>query len=190
MGMINFIKSLLTACTIIFLITGCSAQTKNASGLQKVVIIRHAEKPDKGDNLSCQGFNRSMQLPALLYNKFNVPDKVFVPSVDNGKSASQLRMLETVTPFAVKYNLKIDSKFDVDDTKDLADAVQKVNGYVLIVWEHDKIDNIVKALGVDTKGKKWDGNDFDSIWIINFKNGKGMLSFDKENLNPSSPCSF
>jgi len=178
---------MLIAATAITCITNnCLAQT----GLQRVVIIRHAEKPDNGDNLSCKGFNRSLQLPAALYNKYKLPDKIFVPSVDNGKSANQLRMLETITPFAVKYNLKIDSKFGVDDTKDLADAIMKANGYVLIVWEHDKIDNIVKALDVDTKGIKWNDNDFDSIWIIDFKNGKGILAFDKENLNPSGNCNY
>lgn len=185
----NFIKSLLAACTI-FLINGCNAQTNTASGLQRVVIIRHAEKPDKGDNLSCRGFNRALQLPAILYNKYKVPDKVFIPSVSNGKSANQLRMLQTITPFVIKYNLKIDSKFDVDDVKDLASSILKTNGYVLIIWEHDKINNIVKALGVNDKGMKWSGDDFDSIWVINFNNGKGTLSFDKENLNPSSACSF
>ncbi|HEY2728095.1 MAG TPA: histidine phosphatase family protein [Parafilimonas sp.] len=183
----NLYKSLL-AVFIIMLSNSCSAQTNTSSGLQKVVIIRHAEKPDNGDNLSCKGFNRSLELPALLYNKFKTPDKVFIPSVNNGKSANQLRMLQTITPFAVKYNLKIDSKFDVDDAKDLADAIMKTSGYVLVVWEHDKIDNIVKALGVDNKGMKWNDNDFDSIWIINFKNGKGTLTVDKENLNPPDAC--
>jgi|SRR5690348_9622229 len=186
----NFIKSLAVAFTIIFLSTGCSAQTNTASGLQRVVIIRHAEKPDKGDNLSCKGFNRSLQLTAVLYNKFKVPDKIFVSSVGNGKSANQLRMLQTITPFAIKYNLKIDSKFDVDDAKDLADAIKKINGYALVVWQHDKIDNIVKALGVDTKGMKWGDNDYDSIWVIDFKNGKGALTIDKENLNPPDACNY
>src|SRR5690242_16693594 len=96
----NFLKTAFAAFIILCLTNGCSAQT----GLQRVVIIRHAEKPDKGDNLSCKGFNRAVQLPAVLYNKFKVPDKIFVSSVGNGKSANQLRMLQTVTPFAVKYN--------------------------------------------------------------------------------------
>jgi hypothetical protein len=182
----NFLKILIAAVVIIHLNNSCQAQT----GLQRVVIIRHGEKPDNGDNLSCKGFNRSVALPAVLYSKFKLPDKIFVPAVDNGKSANQLRMLETITPFASKYNLKIDSKYDVDDVKNLADAIMKTNGYVLIVWEHNKIDNLVKALGIDTKNVKWADNDFDSIWIINFKDGKGTLSFDKENINAPDNCKF
>ena len=93
----NFLKTALAALIILCLNNSCSAQT----GLQRVVIIRHAEKPESGDNLSCKGFNRSLQLTTVLYNKFNVPDKIFVSSVGNGKSANQLRMLQTITPFAV-----------------------------------------------------------------------------------------
>jgi len=182
----NTFKSLLSVFIIILTANACSSQA--SPGLQRVVIIRHAEKPEKGDNLSCSGFNRSIQLPAVLYNKFKTPDKIFVPAVDNGKSANQLRMLETIAPFAIKYNLKIDSKFDVDDVKNVAAAILKTSGYVLVVWEHAKIDNIAKALGVDTKGMKWNENDFDSIWIINFTNGKATLSMDKENLNPANNC--
>lgn len=156
--------------------------------VQKVVIIRHGEKPDKGDNLTCKGFNRSLQLPAVLYAKYKVPSKIFVPSMGNTKSASHLRMLETIIPFAVKYNISINSKYDVDDVKEMAGAILKTNGYALVVWEHDKIDNLVKAFGADTKGLKWGNDDFDSIWIINFQNGKAALSTDKENLNPPNDC--
>ncbi len=186
----NLYKNLLTVFILSLFNNNSYTQINAGTGLQKVVIIRHAEKPDNGDNLSCRGFNRSLQLPALLYSKFKIPDKIFVPSVSSGKSTNQSRMFETITPFAVKYNLKIDSKFDVDDVKDIAAAILKTNGYALVVWEHDKIDNIVKALGIDDKGMKWGGNDFDSIWIINFKNGKGTLSLDKENLNPADDCKY
>lgn len=90
--------------------------------------------------------------------------------------------------FAVKYNASINSKYDVDDVKEMAGAILKTPGYALVVWEHDKIDNLVKALGADTKGMKWRNDDFDSIWIINFQNGKATLTTDKENINPANDC--
>lgn len=178
---------ILIAVVIVFNAGECTSQTNN-TGVQKVVIIRHGEKNDQGDNLSCKGLNRSLLLPAVLYNKYKLPDKIFVPSVNNGKSASQLRMLETITPFAIKYNINIDTKYDVDDAKDLADAVLKTKGYALIIWEHKNIHDVAKALGVNDKGIKWDDNDFDSIWVIDFKNGKGTLTMDKENINPPDAC--
>jgi hypothetical protein len=164
------------------------AQNAPDKQVQKVVIIRHAEKPDKGDHLSCKGFNRSLALPGVLYAKYKVPGNIFVPSMGNSKSASHLRMLETIIPFAVKYNISINSKYDVDDVKEMAAAILKTNGYALVVWEHNKIDNLVKALGADVKGMKWNNDDFDSIWIINFQNGKAVLSSDKENINPPNDC--
>lgn len=183
----KFFKSFIGAFITIG-VTSCSAQTDSNTSLNRVVIIRHAEKPDKGDNLSCKGLNRSLDLPAVLYNKYKLPAKIFVPSVGNGKTASQLRMLETITPFAVKYNIAIDSRFNVKDANSLAAAIKKTKGYALVVWEHDNINNIVKALGADDKGIKWSDDDFDSIWIIEFKNGKATLSADKENLSPSDVC--
>jgi hypothetical protein len=178
----TFSRNFLPVIAAIFAFNCCFAQ------VQKVVIIRHGEKPDKGDHLACKGFNRSLQLPAVLYAKYKVPAKIFVPSMGNTKSASHLRMLETIIPFAVKYNVSINSKYDVDDVKEMAGAILKTNGYALVVWEHDKIDNLVKAFGADTKGMKWGSDDFDSIWIINFKNGKAVFSTDKENLNPANDC--
>ncbi len=184
----NLLRILPVLCVIAFFNSNCNAQPKATGGIQKIVIIRHAEKPDDGDNLSCKGFNRALALPAVLYNKYKVPSKIFVPAIDNKKSTSQLRMIETITPFAIKYGVNIDSKFDVDDVNDLAAALMKTNGYALVVWEHKKIDNLLKQLGIKDKGMKWDDNDFDSILIIDFKNGKPVLSMDKENINPADGC--
>ena len=44
----------------------------------KVIFIRHGEKPLKGDNLTCQGVNRSLQLPEVITTKFGVPAYTFI----------------------------------------------------------------------------------------------------------------
>ena len=160
---------------------------QNPSRLNKVVIIRHAEKPENGDNLSCEGLNRSLQLPNVLKSKFGAPDFIFVPAVNTGKNTSTARMYQTIVPFAVKFNLDINSKYGVDDTKDLAREILKRTGTVLVVWEHNHIDNIAKELGVQNVSK-WPGNDFDSIWIIDFENGKATLKKDKEGIHPAADC--
>ncbi len=178
----TFFKSILAVLALITICNNSFAQ------IQKVVIIRHAEKPENGDNLSCKGFNRALQLPAVLYAKYKTPDKIFVPAMGNGKSANHVRMFETITPFAIKYNIGINSKYDVDNVKEMATAILKTPSYALVVWEHDKIDNLVKALGADAKGMKWPNDDFDSIWIVTFKNGKATISTDKENINPANDC--
>ena len=58
--------------TLILILLSCYisfAQAGDGKSLQKVIIIRHGEKPDEGDNLSCQGFNRAFQLADVLYAK-------------------------------------------------------------------------------------------------------------------------
>ena len=167
---------------------GCKSQPVSNNSVRQVVIIRHAEKPDKGDNLSCQGLNRALALPAMLYSKYKLPDHIFVPDMKSGKSTNQSRMYQTIVPFAVKYNRDIDTRYSVDDVKNLADAIMKISGYVLVVWEHDKIPDIVQALGIKDKDLKWKDSDYDSIWIITFKDGKPALTVDKENINPGSEC--
>jgi len=164
-----------------------SSGQQGASLLKRVIIIRHGEKPDQGDNLSCTGFNRALQLADVLNKKFGTPDYIFVPSINIGKKTSTARMYQTIVPFAVKYNLNINTKYDVDDVKGLAQDVLKRNGTVLLVWEHKHIDNILRAFGVQDTSK-WPDDDFDSIWIIDFKTGKPVLEKDKEGITPAADC--
>lgn len=178
--------SLILALLVLSLNFQCSAQ-KATSSLKKLVIIRHGEKPDKGDNLSCQGLNRALQLPAVLHRKFGNPDYVYVPAVKTGSSTSTARMYQTIVPFAVQYNLTIDTKFDVDNTDGLVKSLLKKSGTVLIVWEHKHIDNILKSLGMSNV-PKWEDGDFDSIWIVDFSSGKPVLTKDREGISPAADC--
>ena len=162
-------------------------ESQPATNLKQVVIIRHAEKPDKGDNLSCQGFNRAIALPDVLYAKYKLPDHIFVADIKSGKSTNQSRMYQTIVPFAIKYNLDIDTRYAAEDVKDLAEAIQKTSGYVLVVWEHNGIEDLVQKLGIENK-EKWKDSDYDSIWIVTFTNGKAVLTVDKENINPGTAC--
>ena len=182
------VTKIFIAFAFVAAVYNCNAQP--APGIRQVVIIRHAEKPDKGDNLSCQGFNRALGLPAVLYSKYKLPDHIFAANIKSGKSTNQSRMYQTIIPFAVKYNLDIDTRYDVGDTKSLAEAIMKMQGFVLVIWEHNDIPEIVEALGVENKDFRWSDNDYDTIWVITFKNGKAVLNVDKENLNPAGDCKY
>jgi len=155
----------------------------------KVILIRHAEKTPQGDNLTCAGLNRSLQLPNVIVSKFGVPDYTYVPSLGLGEYTSQGRMFQTVTPLAIKYNLPINSKYDEDDAIGVAKDIMQKKGIVLVVWEHHEIISIVEALGIHDQDLIWNHNDFDSIWIVTFdKNGKATFAEDTEGLRPSSSC--
>ncbi len=155
----------------------------------KVVIIRHGEKPIDGDNLSCQGMNRALQLPKVLHQKFQIPHHTYVPALDCDKSTSHSRMFQTVSPMAAKFNLKVNSKFDGEDVKDVAKDVLKKKGTVLMVWEHSKIQRLAKALGY-TQAPAWDDGDYDGIWIITFANGTAEWKRDNEGITPAGDCAF
>jgi len=172
--------------TIIISLSVHSKPVNNVT-VQKVIIIRHGEKPGKGDNLSCQGFNRSLQLPAVLFQQAGIPGNIYVPSLNLGKSTHIARMYQTILPFAIKYNLDINTKYDVDDVKGLAESIKTQQGVVVVVWEHGRIGKLVNALGLAEK-EKWSDDDFDSIWIVSYKNGIASLTKSKEGLHPSNTC--
>lgn len=165
--------------------TACS-QSNNL----KLVFIRHGEKPDDGDNLNCQGLNRSMQLPAVLFKKFGKPTNVYIPSPGTGKVTKRARMLQTITPFVAKYNLTINSQYEVEDYKKISKSLLTEEGTVIIVWEHKNIAPILKYLGVEESSLKWPDADFDTIWVVTFPKGSPVLTRDKEGLHPLTSCPF
>ena len=181
----------LLACIVVF---ACDGSAKNSFDKNlKVMIIRHGEKPadnsNGGDNLSCQGQNRALQLPVVLIKKMGKPDYTYVPALKLDKNTAHSRMFQTVTPFAVKYNLSINSKYQADDFAGAAKSVLKKNGTVLMVWSHSEMPDLASALGVDNP-PKWKGADFDSMWIVTYAKGKAELTLEQEGLSPSETCGF
>lgn len=166
------------------------AKPQNSGGDLRIIIMRHAEKPATGDNLSCKGFNRAMMLPAMLVKRFGVPAYVYVPSPSTGKATKSSRMLQTVWPLATKYNLTVNSKFNVDDAHALAKNINTKTGTVLVVWEHNAIRKIISALGVKAGKLKWQGDDYDSLWIVTIHNGKVTLSQTTQGINAPDGCKF
>ena len=170
----------------VFALCFCAGAQKPGKDLQ-VVLIRHAEKPEYGDDLTCQGVNRSRALPGVLYAKFGLPAVIYVPSVEGKKANKHERMTQTIAPFADKYHLSLNHDFDVDDAKALAREILQQKGTILVVWEHKRLPDIARALGVEDK-LKWPDGDFDGIWIIRIHKGKVSLVRDQEGLRPSTIC--
>jgi hypothetical protein len=156
----------------------------------RIVFIRHAEKPVNGDNLNCLGLNRSLLLPAVLFKKFGRTDNIYIPTIQTGSDTKHMRMLQTISPYAIKYNLTLNSRFDVDNASGIGSALLRERGTVLVVWEHQGLLPILKYLwGAKTK-YDWPADDFDSIWIVTFKNGAPRLTVDRESLTPNPDCGF
>jgi hypothetical protein len=180
-------RSMSVSAAIICLLAGFSFPGFLSAQPQRIVIIRHGEKPQSGDNLSCAGLNRSLALPNVIDKKIGAVTAIFVPSLKNAHSTGNARMYQTVVPYAIRHNLPINSKYEVDDVNGLVAALRKQQGTVLVVWEHRHIDNIAKALGIQN-AQKWDESDFDSIWVINLKTGGAQLAKDREQITPATAC--
>jgi hypothetical protein len=182
-----FIKtSTILLASVSFMVSTVFAQSADL----KIIFIRHAEKPVKGDNLTCQGLNRSLKLPAVINAKFGVPAYVFVPAIGLGEATKHSRMFQTIVPLASKYNLTVNSNRQEKDSLGMAADLKSRNGTVLVVWEHSNIVPIVKALGIKDPGLKWPDDDYDSIWIVTFNNRVAHIAFDKENIRPAADCAF
>jgi hypothetical protein len=176
----------LAGCTLLLTSLSCLAIEQPSDGL-KVVLIRHGEKQKTGENLTCQGENRARQLSAVLYNKFNAPSDIYVPALGSGIVTNHARMFQTISPFAIRYNLSINSKFSGTDYSSVAKSIFEKTGTVLLVWNHSSIPSLVARLGVN-QPPRWADDDFDSIWIITYAHGKAALSIDKEGLSPPPDC--
>jgi len=189
--MVKKLAFLLIACFGMLLCGGTACV--DGSGPSKhlrIVLIRHAEKPDDGDNLSCKGLNRSLALPGVLYPRFGRPDYTYVSKVSAGSSAGHVRMLETIVPFAVKYDLSISDRFDENDVAGLAKEILKKEGTVLVVWDHSLLESVARALGVVDNTLTWSPDDFDGIWVITFSKGIAHLDKQREGLTPATACPF
>ena len=118
-----------------------------------------------------------------------MPDRVYVPSLASGKSQAHARMFETIIPFVVKHQLKVNSEFETEAAPALAKQLFHKRGTILVVWQHDAIPVLASALGV-SKPPRWKNKDFDSIWIITYKGGQASLAFDRQAISPATSCAY
>lgn len=183
---LTFLVAIITTSLILSQSIGRAATPHNSL---IVVIIRHGEKPLNNRNLSCEGQNRALKLPAVLNTRFPKIERTFVPALGLGKSTSHARMFQTVTPFAIKNKLPINSEFGGKDHEGIAKHILSKSGTNLLVWKHSKIQNIAQDLGVKNP-PAWNSTDFDSIWVISFENGIASLDISKQGITPTPDCNY
>jgi hypothetical protein len=136
-----------------------------ADGMQeKIIFMRHGEKPDKGlGQLDCQGFNRALALPKVLEAKFGKPSAIFAPNP-----------LATIEPSAIYFGLPVNTAFgygEVDELKETLEQPAYRDATVFVAWEHHLIDLLIKKLmiahgGAEDSVPTWQNSDFDSLYIV------------------------
>ena len=182
------------------------AQTEGQSAMQQgkvetIVCIRHGEKPLLGlGQLTCKGLNRALALPQVLLAKFGKPSFIFAPdpnqvTKDLGGEYCYVRPLATIEPAAIEYGLPVNTHFGFKDITGLQQELTKPvyeSSTIFVAWEHIYLDDFVRALVKSFDGDVsqipgWQGNDYDSIFVVRITHGKGKttvtFSRDAEGLN-------
>jgi broad specificity phosphatase PhoE len=144
----------------------------------QVVILRHAEKPDIGNELSVRGEERAAALvPYFLKTdellNFKTPVAIFAQKPTN--KTPSVRAIETVKPLADALHLTVNDAYVRDDYKRMVQEIMSTKDYeghmVLICWEHKLIPHIAAEFDAEDAPSSWSGNDFDRTWVITFEPG-------------------
>jgi hypothetical protein len=168
----------------------------------KLMIIRHAEKPDKPagiagvteagqpdkDDLTARGWQRAGALvrffnpsiPAGLPAGIAVPGAIFAaPPTDDNPSK---RPLHTVTPLATGLGFKVRKDFALHQEKDVVAAALGAAAAVLICWHHERIPKLAAELGITIDA--WPDEVFDRVLVFERGDGGWKLSVVQQRLLP------
>jgi broad specificity phosphatase PhoE len=156
----------------------------------RILLIRHAEKPAEEDDvkgidtagrddphsLSVRGWQRAGALARLFCPRSEaefsglVPDVVFAAGV--GESSLSLRPQQTVLPLVAllhetRPNLPFITSHLNHQIESLIADLSDREGIVLISWEHKLIPEVVKQLPqAPDVPARWPDNRYDLIWLL------------------------
>jgi len=178
-----FLGALFAVGLVTALLAG-SPQPGDSAALSNAVIlvIRHAEKPAAGDQLSPAGEARA-QAYVDFFKNFKVagqPLKLdYLFAAADSKISQRARL--TIEPTSKMLGLAIDNRFADEQFQKLADEIraQPHGTNILICWHHGEIPKLIKALGADPsrlfpKGE-WPDEVFN--WVVELRyDANGQLT--------------
>ena len=160
---------------------------------QRIMIVRHAEKPYVGDprqnigvaedgredpeSLTVRGWQRAGALGLLLGSAefartrgLSVPQHLYAsgPASANGAGSMSRRPQQTLIPLAQRLGLAICLDWTKGQEAGLCRDVLTQNGTVLISWQHEQIPAIAGAIpgGNIPATRTWQDDRFDLVWIF------------------------
>lgn len=159
-----------------FLFSHCTLCTTDLTfRMPQLIFIRHGEKSGKDVvNLSPKGFARARLLPEYLlhpYMDFSVPTSAYIMCLRGEYHSERCwqTMKPTVDAGGLRHHLVYRSK-----TESLAHLLPKLQGVIVICWEHSRIvdllnvlvgENAVSAWGLDPDAIQDDSKCFDATWV-------------------------
>jgi hypothetical protein len=156
----------------------------------KIMVIRHAEKPNGEAGLMPDGSQNPKALTAAGWKRASGLGGLFDPA--NGASprppfaklkslfasgSESLRPKQTITPLAAALALPI-TTFLKGQEAQLVAAVKTAEGPALISWQHEAIPLIATLIRGGAGGipPRWPGHRFDLVWVFDLQEG-GTWSF-------------
>lgn len=151
----------------------------------QVILIRHAEKPAVGTELSPQGFKRAEALVNFFKTEeavtsYGTPVAIYAAAPKNEDSS--IRSIQTVTPLARALNLTVDTRFTRGQTNKIVRDLMENPAYdgrmVLICWQHTNLVEIAQNLAEYNSSPRvsipqlWPDQTYDRVWILDLKNGQ------------------
>ena len=151
----------------------------------QVILMRHAEKPAVGPELSAQGFKRAEALVKFFRNNpavtaYGTPVAIYAAAPKHEDSS--VRSIQTVTPLARALGLDVDTSFTRGQTNKIVRAIMEDPTYdgrlVLVCWQHTNLVDIAHNLAAYNNSPLvsiplvWPDETFDRVWILDLKNGK------------------
>ncbi len=151
----------------------------------RVMIIRHAEKPDGSapgldadgneddSSLSAVGWERAHALVGLFdpvrgdpRSGLSRPQTIYAAGVTDDGEGQRTR--ETVAPLAEALGLRVHTEYGKGEEKKLMKDVVELSGATLISWQHSGIPTIADAFEPVTPAppQEWPSDRFDVVWTF------------------------
>jgi len=157
-------------------------------------MIRHAEKPESGDQLSEAGKKRAQAYPAY-FQKLEIDGKPvhldFLIATKDSDNSQRPKL--TIQPLSMALHLPLEIDFKNKEFGVLADKLKTANYHgktILISWHHGHIPDFVSALGGDPAKLfptgKWPEDVFSWVVVLRYDELGGLKesSVINENLMP------
>ncbi len=139
----------------------------------QIILLRHAEKPSQGPELSQEGFRRAHALTLLFSTnetilKFGIPVAIYAAAPH--RPGSSIRSIQTMIPLATSLNLKLNQQFTKAQSREMVKNVLEnpmhIGATVVICWSHEGLPEIAKFFGVIDAPSKWNSAVFNRFWVL------------------------
>lgn len=181
-------RTVLTAIFTALTALAALAAGPAAAAPAQVILIRHAEKPAQGNQLSEQGFRRAEALAwffqtSAAVKKHGTPAAIYAAAPKHEDSS--IRSLQTVRPLADALGLEPIVKFTRGQAHKLAADIMENPAYdgrmVLVCWQHGNLFDIVLELAeysgvsqavLNSLPGEWPDGIYDRVWILDLSRGQ------------------